>query len=457
MNKNTHSLAGAAKLRRELFVSLIRESAPFVYAHRDRTFVIAFGGEVVADGKFVELTHDLNLLVSLGCRLVLVHGARPQVEARLKERGVKTRYVRGRRVTDPVALECCKEACGTLRVDIEALLSLGTANSPMAGADIRVASGNFITAKPLGVIDGVDFQHTGEVRKVDVEAIRRRLDLEETVLISPLGYSPTGEIFNLTLEDVATSVASALKADKLIFLMETAGVTDDKGHLLSELTAQQAEQIVATKATQPEDVQLFLPCAARACREGVGRTHLISRHIDGAILMELFTHDGVGTMVTRDPLETLRQATVEDVGGLLRIIQPLEEEGILVKRNREVLEREIGNFSVLTYDDRIIGCAALYPFPGARAAELACLAVDPAYRATGRGELILNHMERSARERGFKQLFVLSARTAHWFLERGFIETGVEQLPAQKQALYNYQRRSKICVKPLQEVKVPKH
>jgi amino-acid N-acetyltransferase len=449
MKKNARQLISAAKLRSEQFVSLIRESAPFIYAHRDRTFVIAFGGEVVADGKFIELTHDLNLLVSLGCRLVLVHGARPQVEARLKERGIKTRYVSNRRVTDPIALECCKEASGTLRVDIEALLSLGTANSPMAGSDIRVASGNFITAKPLGVIDGVDFQHTGEVRKVDVEGIRRRLDMEETVLISPIGYSPTGEIFNLTLEDVATAVAIALKADKLIFLMETAGVVDEKGMLLSELTAQQAEQIIASNTPEPEDVQLFLPCAARACREGVGRTHLISRHIDGAILMELFTHEGVGTMVTREPLETLRQATIEDVGGVLRIIQPLEEEGILVKRNREALEREIDNFSVLTHDDRIIGCAALYPFPGDKAAELACLAVDPAYRGTGKGERVLNHMERRAKARGLKRLFVLSARTAHWFLERGFSETDVQQLPAQKQALYNYQRRSKICVKPL--------
>ena len=449
MTQKKSRTVSAVKVKAEQFVSLIRESAPFIYAHRDRTFVIAFGGEVVADGKFVELTHDLNLLVSLGCRLVLVHGARPQVEAKLKQQGVKARYQKNRRVTDPVALECVKEAMGTLRVEIEALLSLGLANSPMAGADIRVASGNFVTAKPVGVVDGVDFQHTGEVRKIDVEAIRRRLDLEETVLISPLGYSPTGEIFNLTLEDVATSVAIALKADKLIFLMDTAGVMDIGDQLLSELTAHQAEAIATIIKPQPEDVSIYLPCAARACRQGVGRAHLISRHIDGAILMELFTHDGVGTMVTRDPLETLRPATIDDVGGLLRIIQPLEEEGVLVKRNREVLEREINNFNVLTYDDMIIGCAALYPFPGEKAAELACLAVDPAYRGFGKGELMLTYMEKRAKEQGFKTLFVLSARTAHWFVERGFVETDLERLPKKKQALYNYQRRSKIFAKKL--------
>ena len=443
------AVVGAAKLKAEQFVSLIRESAPFIYTHRDRTFVIAFGGEVVADGKFVELTHDLNLLVSLGCRLVLVHGVRPQVEAKLLHKRVKASFHKNRRVTDPVALECVKEAAGTLRVDIEAQLSLGLANSPMAGADIRVASGNFVTAKPVGVVDGVDLQHTGEVRKIDVEAIRRRLDLEETVLISPLGYSPTGEIFNLTLEDVATSVAIALKADKLIFLMETAGVMDIGNQLLSELTAHQAEAIASIIAPQPEDVAIYLPCAARACKQGVGRAHLISRHIDGAILMELFTHDGVGTMVTRDPLEMVRPASIDDVGGLLRIIQPLEEEGILVKRNREMLEREIGNFNVLTHDDMIIGCAALYPFPGEKAAELACIAVDPTYRGTGKGELMLTYMEKRARETGFKKLFVLSARTAHWFVERGFVETDLDHLPKQKQALYNYQRKSKIFAKAL--------
>jgi len=448
MNKKSGPLA-AAHVKAEQFVSLFRESAPFIYNHRDRTFVIAFGGEVVADGKFVELIHDLNLLVSLGCRLVLVHGARPQVEAKLKERGIKPRYVRNRRITDPVALDSVKEAMGTLRVDIEALMSLGLANSPMAGADIRVASGNFVTAKPLGVVDGVDFQHTGEVRKVDMEAIRRRLDLEETVLLSPLGYSPTGEIFNLTLEDVATSVAIELKADKLIFLMETSGVMDPKGQLLSELTAHQAEEIIASHAPQPEDVSIYLPCAVNACKHGVGRAHLISRHLDGAILMELFTHDGVGTMVTRDSLETLRPATIDDVGGLLRIIQPLEEEGVLVKRNREVLEREIENFNVLTRDDMIIGCAALYPFPNAKSAELACLAVDAAYRGTGKGEQMLTYMEKRAKQQGFKSLFVLSTRTAHWFVERGFTETDVERLPKEKRALYNYHRRSKIFMKKL--------
>jgi amino-acid N-acetyltransferase len=433
----------------ESFVTWFRSAAPYVHASRDKVFVIAFGGEVVEDGKFVELIHDFNLLESFGVRLVLVHGARPQIEARLKRKGYKSQYVRGLRVTDAEALTAVKEANGRVRVEIEALLSMGLANSPMAGSDIRVASGNSVTARPIGVIDGVDLQHTGVVRKIDADGIRRRLEDEEIVLLSPLGYSPTGEVFNLTLEDVATSTAIALNAEKLIFFMETQGVVDAAGERLSELTAQAAQSVLHGEAKLQEDAKLYLPCAIKACREGVGRCHLIGRHVDGSLLLELFTREGIGTMVTRDPVETLRQATIEDAGGILRLIEPLEAEGILVKRSRELLEMEIENFSVLDHDGAILGCAALYPFDDEHAAELACLAVDPRYRNAGRGEALLKHIETRAKQNSVRNLFVLSTRTAHWFLERGYEETGVDALPKKKQKLYNYQRRSKVFVKAL--------
>lgn len=436
-----------ATARSSDFVQWFRSAAPYIYAFRGRTFVVAFGGEVVEDGRFVDLVHDFNLLNSLGVRLVLVHGARPQIEARLRERGASIRYANGLRVTDRAALACVKEAAGSVRVEIEALLSMGLANSPMAGAQIRVASGNFVTAKPMGVRDGVDLEHTGEVRKIDAGAIRRRLDQGEIVLLSPLGYSPTGETFNLTLEEVATRAAVALGADKLLFLMDAPGIADAGGELLKELTALDAEQWLRS-ATQPaEDVGLYLPCAVRACRNGVSRVHLVSRHLDGALLLELFTHGGVGTMITKDPVEILRQAIIDDVGGILALIEPLEQEGVLVRRSRELLEMEIDRFAVLEHDGVIIGCAALYPFPGEEAAELACLAIREGYRSAGRGEALLRHMERQARQRGIGQLFVLTTRTAHWFVERGFAEAGVERLPKAKQGLYNYQRRSKVFIK----------
>ena len=435
----------------EAFVKWFRSATPFIHEFGERTIVIAFGGEVLTDGEMMQLAHDINVLVSLEIRVVLVHGTRPQVEDQLKQHGVVSKLVDGRRVTDDGALRCVKEANGIVRMEIEATLSTELANSPMAGADIRVASGNFITAKPFGVRDGVDYMHTGQVRKVDAEGIVRRLDDDEVVLISPIGFSPTGDIFNCTLEDVATSVAIALKAEKLIFLTETLGATDSKERLINELTALQAQEALnaVRYGGQTEDIRLFLPCAIRAVREGVKRAHLISRHIDGALLMELFTHHGIGTMVVLEAPDCLRDAKLTDIDGIMGIIDPLVAAGVLVKRDRELIEKEIDRFVVLEHEDEIIGCAALYPFPNDKAVELACLAVNPFYRDGGRGERILGFAEKRAREKGFKTLFVLSTQTTQWFVERGFVESDVSKLPQEKQALYNYSRRSKIYSKPV--------
>ena len=441
------------------FVQWFRSATPYIHAFGGRTFVIAFGGEIVDEKQFIALTHDLNLLASLEVRLVLVHGARPQIEQRLKRDKLAPAFHNGLRVTDDAAMEAVKEANGAVRVEIEALLSMGIANSPMAGADIRVASGNFVTAKPLGVRDGVDLQHTGEVRKIDAVGIQKRLNDNEVVLLSPLGYSPTGEAFNLSLEDVAVSTAIALDADKLIFLMDSAGVQNLRGELLREVTAEKAKNLLknvqdtletnAEPINFSEDVTYYLPAAIRACEHGVARVHLISRHIDGAIIQELFTHSGIGTMVTELPLETMRQANIDDVGGILKLIEPLENEGILVRRGRERIEMEIAQFYVMEHDARTIGCASLHPFAEEKQVEFACLAIDPEYRGGGRGDKLFNYCQQQAKSLGFTQLFCLTTRTEHWFLERGFIEVSIEQLPQQKQQLYNYQRKSKVFIKTL--------
>ncbi len=444
----------SSHLQPQEFVHWFRSVAPYIHAFGGRTFVIAFGGEVVEDGQFVALSHDLNLLASLEVRLVLVHGSRPQIESRLKRARITPRFVSGLRVTDDEAMEAVKEASGAIRVEIESLLSMGLVNSPMAGSDIRIASGNFVTARPLGVREGVDLQHTGEVRKIDAVGIQKRLDDGEMVLLSPLGYSPTGEAFNLTLEDVAVNTAIALDADKLIFLMDSSGVHNLRGELLREMTAEKARNLLRHAQNNgenaiSEDEGYYLPAAIKACDHGVARTHLICRHTDGAILQELFTHDGIGTMVTEMPLETLRQAEISDVGGLLQLIEPLEADGTLVRRGRERLEMEIGHFFVMEHDGRTIGCAALYPFEDDRKAELACMAIHPSYRGGGRGERLLHYCEEQALQRGIKTLFVLTTRTAHWFIERGFIEADISALPDARQKLYNFQRRSKVFIKKL--------
>lgn len=441
------------------FVSWFRSVAPYVNVFRGKTFVIAFSGEVFSDEKFVELVHDFNLLASLGVRLVLVHGARPQNQARLIENDLSSKSAMGMRVTDSATLQCIKESVGRVHVEIEALLSMGLPNSPMANASIRVTSGNFVTACPIGVLDGVDLMYTGKVRKINLAAIRSHLDLGELILISPLGYSPTGEIFNLTLENVATETAIALNAEKLIFMLDSIsveeGVSDKPNSLPRELTVTESKllhkKLIQKSAEHSDEIKHILHYAIKACEGNVDRVHLINRHIDGAILQELFTHNGIGCMISQASLQTLRKAGIEDVGGILQLIEPLEVEGVLVRRSRELLEIEIERFVILEHDGMMIGCAALYPFSDENACELACLAVHPDYRNTGYGGLLLKQIEAETVSQGYKKLFVLTTHAAHWFIEHGFIETKLTELPKAKQGLYNYQRRSKVFMKRLQQ------
>ncbi|MFZ1538358.1 MAG: amino-acid N-acetyltransferase [Chromatiaceae bacterium] len=431
------------------FVRWFRHATPYVHAHRGRTFVIAFGGEAVADKGFRDLVHDLATLHGLGIRLVLVHGARPQIQASLAHRGTGFRYVKGLRVTDAEALACVKEAAGTLRVEIEALFSQGLANSPMAGVRIPVASGNFVTAKPLGVLDGVDYLHTGVVRRIDREALQQRLDDGAVALMPPIGYSPTGEVFNLSAADVARSAAIALKADKLIFLLEAEGLTDASGQLVSNVLSREVAGLLETDARLTGDLAQALHAGADACIQGVKRVHLVPRRLDGALLRELFTRDGVGTLITDQPFEELRPARIDDVAGILELLRPLEESGALVRRSRERLETEIDRFFLMERDGMASACTAFYGYPAEGMAELACLAVNPDYRNRGRGALLLERMEDLARQRGIARLFVLTTQTAHWFRERGFEPASLADLPMAKQALYNYRRNSKVFIKTL--------
>lgn len=434
---------------RDPFVDWVRQATPYIHAHRGRTFVVVFGGEALADSSFPELVHDFALLHGLGVRLVLVHGARPQIESRLAERGIALRYVNGLRVTDDGALACVKEAAGVVRVEIEALLSMGVANSPMAGVRIPVSSGNFVTARPIGVLDGVDYQHTGAVRRVDRDAINRRLDEGAVALMPPIGYSPTGEIFNLSAADVARSAAIALKADKLIFLCESPVFTDAQGAVVSNIVSDQVDALIAGRGDLPEDLEQSLRAGADACIQGVKRVHLIDRRRDGALLRELYTRDGSGTLITARPYESLRPARIEDVTGIQELLRPLEDRSILVRRPRDRLETEIDRFWVMERDGTVIGCAALYGYTAESVAELACVAVHHDYRDRGRGDKLLRHMEAIARERGIARLFVLTTQTSHWFQERGFLPAGLDALPHERKALYNWRRNSLVFLKDL--------
>ncbi|NHB59123.1 amino-acid N-acetyltransferase [Acinetobacter shaoyimingii] len=433
------------------YVHWFRNSAPYINAHRNKTFVLMFGGEAVHNANFKNIIHDIALMHSLGIRLILVHGARPQISENLKEKSIQSPFHNNRRITTRESLASVMSAVGSIRLQIEALLSMGLANSPMYGARIDVVSGNLVTAKPYGIRDGVDFQLTGEVRSVDTDAIQRHLDNHNIVLLGPSGYSTTGEVFNLLAEEVAMKTAIDLQADKLIFLGSQQGIIDEFSKLMREITPHQLDQHIAKYQDSNFEIALHLQYAKEASLQGVHRVHLISYDHDGALIEELFTRDGHGTMVTDAHYEEVRTATIDDVGGLINLLRPLEEEGILVYRSRERIENEIDHFAVIERDGMILACAALYPIPASqdemKSAELACVAVHPSYRKSNRGSQILHYLEEKAKSMGIEQLFILTTRTAHWFLEQGFIEATVDDLPEARQALYNFQRNSLVCKK----------
>ena len=435
------------------FVAWFRSAAPYIRTFRGQTFVIAFDGDVIDEGNFTDLTHDINLLVSIGVKVVLVHGARPQIERSLKSKKLKSNVSNHQiRVTDEETLLCVKEANGRLRLEIEALLSMGLPNTPLAGSPIRVTSGNFVIAQPKGILNGVDMLYSGDVRKVRHEAIIQRLEDGELVLISPLGYSATGEIFNLTHEDVASEVAIAIKANKLIYLCDRTGINDKHGNLRQELTVSEIKLTEKNKGKSKIPSQVhdrIFQGLIRASEGGVDRLHIIDRKINGGILLELFTHEGIGTMISQDSLESIRTATQDDIGGILNLIEPLEKEGVLVKRPRETLETEIQKFIIIEHDGLTIGCVALNPFQEEKAGELACLAVHPDFQNTGVGERLLKAIETNCKKQKLKNVFVLTTKSSHWFLENGFKKTLLEALPKEKAKLYNYQRNSKIYNKEL--------
>ncbi len=423
----------------------LRNTAPYINAHRGKTFVLMLGGEVALHNNFATIFHDIALLNSLGVRLVLIHGSRPQIAQRLARAGQETAFHDGVRITDMAALEHVKDAAGSLRAQIEALLSMGLPNSPMQGSRIRVCSGNFVTAKPMGVVEGIDFQHTGKVRRVDVAGIQRQLEEGSIVLISPLGYSPTGEIFSLTLEDIAGHCAAAISADKLIMFSQGEGISDADGQLVRQC---RVSEIGRLDIPDPDEAAM-LNAARSACLAGVPRCHVVSYNDDCALLEELFTHDGSGTLVANDYYEQAREANIDDVGGIIELIEPLEQEGVLLKRSRELLETEISLFRLIERDHRIIACAALYPFPHEGCGEIACIVSHPDYRGGRRGQRLLAELEQEARRQGLDRVFVLTTQTAHWFIEQGFVESSRDALPDRKQSLYNLQRNSKVFFKAL--------
>lgn len=436
-------------------VNWFRSSAPYINAHRHKTFVLMLGGEALETDNFQHMINDIALLNSLGVKLVLVHGVRPQIQKQLDLHGHSSDFHQDLRITDDKSLALIKQAVGAVQIELQARLSMGLANSPMQGASIRTVISNVVTAQPIGVKDGIDFCHAGKVRKIDVDGIKKQLESGAIPVISPLGYSVTGEVFNLLAEEVATQVAIGLQADKLIGFCSKEGVLDEQGGVISELLPVQAQSYIDLMEKTSEHASgtlRFLRAAVAACKAGVTRSHLISYYQDGALLKELFTRDGAGSQIVKESYEQIRTATIDDIGGLLELIEPLEKQGILVKRSRELLENEIEHFQIVERDGMVIGCAALYPFADEKMGELACLVSHPEYRRNARADHLVEHIERKARDMGLEAIFVLTTQSIHWFRERGFRFADISELPSAKKELYNLKRNSKVLIRNIRKI-----
>ena len=423
-------------------IDFFREAAPYIDKHRGKVFVIAFAGEVIEFAEFSQLIQDIAILSALGTQVVLVHGARPQIDANLEKLNHQIQVIDDMRISDDVTLQVAKEVIGALRVEIENQLSHALSTPPVINESLGVLSGNFITAQPLGIHNGTDYQHTGTVRKVNAKLIQQLTDAGSIVLLSSLGFSPSGEAFNLRYEDVASFTAKSLQADKLIFIHADAA-TDT-----IDVDLQDLDGFIDKHPAQSK----LLNHIKAAMEDGVERVHLISTDTQDGLLLELYTRDGIGTMFNASQYENIRPAIIDDVSGIIDLIEPLEAKGILIKRSREQLELEIDNFIVIERDEKIISCAALYTNTdnlNHTTGELACLAVNTDYKGGSRGDRLLKYISQKGLEQNLRNILVLTTQSTDWFKERGFEIGEVEDLPEQKKALYNFQRNSKILIKPL--------
>ncbi len=433
----------------ENFIRGFRESSPYIHRFRGKTFVIVFGGEVVADGSFMSIASDIALLRSLGIGVVLVCGADPQIDERLKNAGIPVSRTWAGPVVSREAVPDILRAVGEVRFSVEAALSRGVTDSPMSGAEVRVAGGNLVVSRPLGVIDGVDHHFYGTPRHIRVESVRRFLDDGMVVLLPPLGVSLSGDMFLLSPEDVAQETAIALSASKVLFLVDEPILKDLPQGNGREFSDRDVALLLSGRSAVRAPWKTLLERASKMIGAGVERVHFVDRHRDGALLLELFTRDGCGILVSSDPFEEIRPAAPSDVPGILDLIRPLETKGILVDRTREAVETDISRYAVTHRDGKIVACAALYPYRDDRKGELACLAVHPEYRKAGRATHLLSWFEKKALSQGLDRLFVLSTQSREWFVERGFLPASVEELPLERKKSYSPNRKSHVLIKKL--------
>ena len=443
---------------RSIFVQSLRESAPYVRCHSGRLFVVHIDESLLDRDSLRSVCGDLLLLHQLQVRLVVVFGVRSRVDRMLREKGMEPEYSGSLRVTDRDTLEYVRTAAAGVRDDMESMLSTVALHAdtpprfPGSGngrAMARVTGGNFIVARPAGVISGRDLQYTGHVRGVDVVGIHAVTGSNSILLLPPLGYGHTGELFNLDSSSLASRVAVAVDADKLVFLLR-GRLCDSNGQALNELQLPQARQLLQ-QGVSPDAMQKRLELAIEACAAGVPRAHFVDQGQDGALLLEMYSRDGSGTLISSSSFDEIRSARLDDLAGILQLIEPLSSEGVLIPRPRQRLEESLVDFTVLVRDGLVVACAALRHYPGEELAEISCLAVHPGYRGTGKGITLHNHLLRQAQQNGSKKLLVMTTQALHWFYDLGYSDADDKVLPASRRGEASTRRGSRILLRNIEQ------
>lgn len=416
----------------------------YVPQFRQRAFVIAIDGAVMHQPGFASLLQDVAVLQSLNIEVVLVFGARAQIRSLAERRGVSLTSDDGMSRTDSATLDVAVEAitrqASELMADLTAL-------------ELPVVISNALVVHPAGVIEGVDQEFTGRIERVDSESLRVLLKADIIPILPPLGYDGRGATLRLNSDAVATEVAIALGAAKVIFVSE-AGLTCPDGSRLAQISVADARDI-ARKREPRHDVNLLskLRYAALACQEGVPRVHIVDGTQDEALLAELFSNEGVGTMIHADDYQQIRKARSSDIPMLLSMMQQSMDDAALVPRTREQIQSKIKDFFVLETDGNPIGCVAVHSYDeeGRRVAELACLFVRRSHKNRGHGQKLVAYAEDVARQRSCSELVALSTQAFRFFEEKmGFHVTTPDSLPVARREKYDRSgRNSKVLIKAL--------
>ncbi len=425
-------------------VSDLRGILQYIPRFRDRIFVIALDGEIVESENFSNVLLDLAVLRSLNVKVVIVHGARHQIEQRAARLGTPITNADGAGITDERTLSISLDAATRVTHEImEGLTSV----------DLRAAYANAIIAYPAGILGGVDQQYTGRVDRVDSASLQFFLDQGIIPVLPPLGFDGDGKTYRINSDTVAVEVADALRAAKIIFLCESGSLRVD-GHLVRQLSVEEADAMVKKHQLPSEHqrpLEQKLEAAARACRQGIPRVHLLDGHVNEALLAELFSSEGIGTMVHSNEYQHIRRAFKKDVRRIMTLIRQSVQNEELIHRTRHDIVSRIEDYWVLEIDRNLAGCIALHPYPEAGMAELACLYVSKTQENAGYGRKLMTFIENLARNEGFKELFALSTQAFVYLQQKGgFHEADPAALPPRRREKYEQSgRHSKVLIKAL--------